>query len=195
MRKSQNVAPAVTDRARSCLFPDGRRRRYAGTMGARFIDYMLTDRIAAPPEYRRYMREKQVRPRPPQPAVSAALSAAHSATAAANAHTSTVWRLELLVRAAMAEQSMLWGSQILFPHSFLVNNLAEVLPYPLGIPLKPKPKPKPRQRSKRNSRARGIAAGVSAALCRHRLRLGLADTRAARAAGGRVRVRMFQLAL
>ena len=36
--------------------------------GARYIDYMLTDRIAAPPEYRRYMREKQVRPRPPQPA-------------------------------------------------------------------------------------------------------------------------------
>jgi hypothetical protein len=93
----------------------------------------------------------------------------------------------------MAEQSMLSGSQILFPHSFLVNNLAEVLPYPLGIPLKPKPKP--RQRSKRNAQARGIAAGVSAALCRHRLRLGLADTRAARAAGGRVCVRMFQLAL
>jgi predicted O-linked N-acetylglucosamine transferase (SPINDLY family) len=37
-------------------------------MGARYIDYMLTDRIAAPPEYRRYMREKQVRPQPPQPA-------------------------------------------------------------------------------------------------------------------------------
>ena len=69
MRKSQNVVPAVTDRARPCFFPHGRRRRrYAGTMGARYIDYMLTDRIAAPPEYRRYMREKQVRPRPPQPA-------------------------------------------------------------------------------------------------------------------------------
>ena len=30
-------------------------------MGAQYIDYMISDRVAAPPEYRRYVREKLVR--------------------------------------------------------------------------------------------------------------------------------------
>ncbi len=196
MRKSQNVVPS-RDRSSSALLlparpPPPQVRRHDGRAVHRLHAHGPHRGAARVPTL--HVREAGA-PTAAAAGVTmiAASSAAHSAMPAATAHTSTVWRSELLVRAATAQQSMRWGSQILFPHSFLVNNLAEVLPYSLGIPLKPNPRP--RQRSKRNSRARGIAAGVSAALCRHRLRLGLADTRAARAAGGRVRVRMFQLAL